>query len=54
MQKKVREWPKVIEVDGGIICNPTPEECTKASYVLLTPEEIEAEIIEEAKLHETN
>lgn len=46
MSIKVLHWPSTIIVDGGIVCNPTPEQCAAAGYELVTPptaEEIAAQ-----------
>lgn len=49
----VREWPTTIETALGIICNPTPQQCMDAGYVLEVPktaEELEAERLAQEKI----
>jgi len=52
----VNQWPTHINVEGGIICNPTPEQCRQAGFELFVPptaEEIaEQERIEAERLAE--
>jgi len=39
----VNKWPETIKTEGGIICNPTPDQCIAAGYELhipLTAEEL--------------
>jgi len=37
---KVREWPKSIQVDGGVTVNPSPEQCRRSGFEVYTPEEL--------------
>lgn len=48
----VTEWPKNIKTGGGLICNPSPEQCREAGYELAVnkPQELlDAEAEEAAR-----
>jgi hypothetical protein len=45
----VNQWPTHINIDGGILCNPTPEQCRQAGYELYVQPTAE-EIAEQERL----